>query len=42
MLAEVAAEAGVPPRGPNLVTGRGDPIGEAISAHPDIDMVSYK
>jgi acyl-CoA reductase-like NAD-dependent aldehyde dehydrogenase len=30
------------PRGPNLVTGRGDPIGEAISAHPDIDMVSYK
>ncbi|WP_410817344.1 aldehyde dehydrogenase family protein [Micromonospora sp. 050-3] len=41
ILAEVAAEAGVPAGVFNVVYGTGATVGEAISAHPDIDMVSF-
>ncbi len=39
-LAELAKEAGVPDGVLNVVTGRGDVVGSAIAAHPDIDLVS--
>ncbi len=41
MLAEIIDEAGVPPGVFNLVNGTGVPVGEAIAAHPEIDMVSF-
>ncbi|MBQ1034996.1 MULTISPECIES: aldehyde dehydrogenase family protein [Micromonospora] len=41
ILAEVAAEAGVPAGVFNVVYGTGAIVGEAISAHPDIDMISF-
>ncbi|WP_327040800.1 aldehyde dehydrogenase family protein [Micromonospora ureilytica] len=41
VLAEVAAEAGVPAGVFNVVYGTGATVGEAISAHPDIDMISF-
>jgi aldehyde dehydrogenase (NAD+) len=41
LLAEVLAEAGVPPGVFNLVNGDGPTVGQAIAAHPDIDMVSF-
>lgn len=41
MLAEVIDEAGCPPGVFNLINGDGLGVGEAISAHPDIDMVSF-
>jgi len=34
-------EVGLPPGVVNLVTGYGQTVGEAIAAHPDIDMVSF-
>jgi aldehyde dehydrogenase (NAD+) len=40
-LAEVMEEAGVPPGVFNLVNGDGPGVGQAIAAHPDIDMVSF-
>ncbi len=40
MLGELAAEAGLPAGVLNIVTGRGDVVGNAIVAHPDVDMVS--
>jgi len=39
-LGELAREAGLPDGVLNIVTGRGDVVGAAIAAHPDIDMVS--
>ena len=39
-LAELAAEAGVPPGVLNVVTGRGDVVGAALAAHPDVDLIS--
>jgi betaine-aldehyde dehydrogenase len=39
-LAELAAEAGVPAGAFNVVTGRGDVVGEAMAAHPDVDLIS--
>ncbi len=39
-LAELAAEAGVPAGVFNVVTGRGDVVGAALAAHPDVDLVS--
>jgi len=39
-LAELAAEAGLPPGVLNVITGRGDVVGAALAAHPDVDMVS--
>jgi aldehyde dehydrogenase (NAD+) len=41
MLAEVIAEAGLPAGVFNLVTGLGPVVGEAIAAHPGVDMVSF-
>ena len=40
-LADVFDEIGLPAGVFNLVSGRGSVIGEAISSHPDIDMVSF-
>lgn len=41
VLAEVLDAAGVPAGVFNLVNGDGPEVGAAISAHPDIDMVSF-
>ena len=41
LLAEILHDAGVPPGVFNLVNGDGPGVGAAISAHPDIDMVSF-
>jgi acyl-CoA reductase-like NAD-dependent aldehyde dehydrogenase len=41
VLAEVIDEVGLPPGVFNLVTGYGPEVGEAIAAHPGIDMVSF-
>jgi aldehyde dehydrogenase (NAD+) len=40
-LAEVFAGIGLPAGVFNLVTGLGPVVGEAIAAHPDVDMVSF-
>ena len=41
ILAEVIDEVGLPPGVFNLVTGVGPVVGEAIAAHPKVDMVSF-
>ncbi|GAB3831164.1 aldehyde dehydrogenase family protein [Dactylosporangium cerinum] len=41
LLADVVAEAGVPAGVFNVVHGTGPVVGEAIAAHPGIDMVSF-
>ena len=41
IFAEILDEAGVPPGVFNLVNGDGPGVGSAISAHPDIAMVSF-
>ncbi|RKR45227.1 aldehyde dehydrogenase (NAD+) [Paraburkholderia sp. BL17N1] len=41
VLAEALDSAGVPPGVFNLVNGDGPTVGEAISRHPGIDMVSF-
>jgi betaine-aldehyde dehydrogenase len=41
MFAEAASDAGIPPGVVNVVTGRGPVAGEALVAHPDVDMVSF-
>lgn len=41
LFAEVLEEAGVPPGVFNLVNGDGPTVGHALSAHPDVDMVSF-
>ncbi len=41
LLAEILHEAGVPKGVFNLVNGDGPTVGAALSAHPDIDMVSF-
>jgi len=41
LLAEVLHEAGVPAGVFNLVNGDGPTVGQAISSHPEIDMVSF-
>jgi len=40
-LAEVVEAAGLPPGVFNLVSGTGPVVGEAIAAHPGVDMVSF-
>ncbi|MGC4790910.1 aldehyde dehydrogenase family protein [Micromonospora sp. DT178] len=41
LLFDAIHEAGFPPGVVNLVTGTGPVVGEAIAAHPDVDMVSF-
>jgi betaine-aldehyde dehydrogenase len=41
VLAEIINEAGLPAGVFNLVTGYGPVVGEAIAAHPEVDMVSF-
>jgi aldehyde dehydrogenase (NAD+) len=41
ILAEIIHEAGLPPGVFNLVNGDGPGVGQALSAHPDIDMMSF-
>ena len=41
VLAEIIDEVGLPAGVFNLVTGVGPVVGEAIAAHPDVDMVSF-
>jgi aldehyde dehydrogenase (NAD+) len=41
ILAEIIDEVGLPAGVFNLVTGFGPVVGEAIAAHPDVDMVSF-
>lgn len=40
-VARLAAEAGIPAGVINVVTGLGAVVGDAISRHPEIDMVSF-
>jgi aldehyde dehydrogenase (NAD+) len=41
VLAEVVDQVGLPPGVFNLVTGTGPTVGEALVAHPGVDMVSF-
>ncbi|MBW3555417.1 MAG: aldehyde dehydrogenase family protein [Actinobacteria bacterium] len=41
ILAEVIDEVGLPAGTFNLVTGLGTVVGEALVAHPDVDMISF-
>ncbi|RKN39623.1 aldehyde dehydrogenase family protein [Micromonospora endolithica] len=41
LLFDAIHEAGLPPGVVNLVTGTGPVVGEAIAAHPDVDLVSF-
>jgi len=41
MFAQIVHEAGLPAGVFNLVNGDGPTVGEAIAAHPDIDLVSF-
>jgi acyl-CoA reductase-like NAD-dependent aldehyde dehydrogenase len=41
VLAEVLEEIGLPPGVYNLVSGTGPVVGEALAAHPQVDMVSF-
>jgi len=41
LLAEVLHDAGVPAGVFNLVNGDGPTVGQAIAAHPEVDMVSF-
>ena len=41
LLAEIIHDSGIPAGVFNLVNGDGSTVGEAIAAHPEIDMVSF-
>lgn len=41
ILAEILDDAGLPAGVFNLVSGTGPVVGEAVAAHPDVDMVSF-
>ena len=41
ILAEIMEAAGTPPGVFNLVNGAGGGVGSALSAHPDVDMISF-
>ncbi len=41
LLADIIDKAGLPAGVFNLVSGTGPVVGEAIAAHPDVDMVSF-
>ncbi|THA24881.1 aldehyde dehydrogenase family protein [Streptomyces sp. RKND-216] len=40
-MVKLLVEAGLPSGVANLVTGPGDPVGARLSAHPDVDLVSF-
>ncbi|HET6503847.1 MAG TPA: aldehyde dehydrogenase family protein [Amycolatopsis sp.] len=40
-MVELLAEAGLPPGTLNVVTGPGDPVGEALITHPGVDKISF-
>jgi acyl-CoA reductase-like NAD-dependent aldehyde dehydrogenase len=40
-MVELLVEAGLPPGTLNVVTGPGDPAGERLITHPDVDKVSF-
>ena len=40
-LAEIMDEADTPPGVFNLITGKGSVVGEALSTHPEVDMISF-
>jgi aminomuconate-semialdehyde/2-hydroxymuconate-6-semialdehyde dehydrogenase len=40
-LAEIANEAGLPPGVLNIVHGLGPKVGEAITSHPDVPLISF-
>jgi betaine-aldehyde dehydrogenase len=41
MMGRILEQAGLPEGVVNIVTGYGDPVGQAIVEHPDVDMVSF-
>ena len=41
LMAQVLEEAGVPPGVFNLINGAGRDVGDALSRHPDVDMISF-
>ncbi|SCG70380.1 aldehyde dehydrogenase family protein [Micromonospora humi] len=41
LLFDAVTEAGLPPGVVNLVPGTGPVVGEALAAHPDVDLVSF-
>jgi aldehyde dehydrogenase (NAD+) len=41
LLAEIIDGVGLPPGVFNLVSGKGTVVGEALAAHPDVDMISF-
>jgi betaine-aldehyde dehydrogenase len=41
MLGAMLAEAGLPQGVCNIVLGYGDPVGEVMTTHPDVDMVTF-
>jgi acyl-CoA reductase-like NAD-dependent aldehyde dehydrogenase len=40
-MAELAAEAGLPPGVLNVVPGFGPTVGQALGRHMDVDMVTF-
>jgi betaine-aldehyde dehydrogenase len=41
MLGELLAQAGLPDGVVNIVLGHGQPVGSTMTAHPDVDMVTF-
>jgi len=41
LLGELALEAGIPPGVLNVVPGRGEPTGQALVEHPDVDQIAF-
>jgi len=41
LFAEIVHEAGLPPGVFNLVSGYGPVVGEALAAHPEVEVVSF-
>ena len=41
IVADIIDEIGLPPGVFNLVSGRGHTVGEAMVAHPDVDMITF-
>ncbi|CAN7762310.1 MULTISPECIES: aldehyde dehydrogenase family protein [Rhizobium] len=40
-IAKLATKAGIPPGVINIVTGKGTVVGEALTSHPDVSLVSF-